>query len=199
MYQLKYKLKTFPIITALLVLSNIVIYILEETAFPQLFVYGGLQKTMVLDYHQYGRMLSAMFFHAGIEHLFNNMIILLFLGSMLEKEFGHLVFGVVYFLAGIGGNILSLFYKVKMHSEIISIGASGAVFGLDGLLLAASILSPEFREKMDPRRIILMIVLSLYEGYRDYYVDNAAHLGGLATGFILGILIVSWQNAQKAR
>ena len=118
------------------------------------------------------------------------MIVLFFLGSVLEKETGHLPFLIIYFLSGLGGNIVSLAVKVMQNSEVMSIGASGAVFGLDGLLLTLVILMPKFRETMPFARVFLMILLSVYDGYVTDHVDNAAHLGGLIVGFVTGMIYV---------
>lgn len=156
----------------------------------QLHYLGGVQKTAIIEYREYGRLLWAMFLHSDISHLFNNMIILFFLGSMLEKEVGHIWFALIYFISGIGGNVASLAYKVVKMDESLSIGASGAVFGLDGLLLALVMFSPAFRNLASPTRVFLMILLSLYNGFTGHNIDNAAHVGGLVIGFAAGLIYV---------
>ena len=188
-----------PVFTVVLVAVNVIIFLMSFFTGDVLHYLGGVQKTAILDYHQYGRLVFAMFLHADVTHLFNNMIIVFFLGSMLEKEIGHIRFLLIYFLSGIGGNILSLIVKVRENSEVLSIGASGAVFGLDGLLLALVMCSPRFRNTVTPGRVLLMIVLSLYDGYLGSNIDNAAHFGGLVIGFLLGLLCGVFQNIRDRR
>ena len=85
---------------------------------------------------EYGRILSSTFLHAGIEHLFNNMVILFFLGAMIEKVTGHLQFLILYLLSGIGANICSLIYKVIAMERIASVGAGVDYRTLPGELVS---------------------------------------------------------------
>lgn len=139
-----------------------------------------------------------MFLHSGINHLFNNMLILFFLGSMIEKEVGHIRYGVLYFLSGIGGNLLSLYSRALHGDPTASLGASGAVFGLDGVLLAMVLFSGRKMENVTPVRVLLMIVYSLYSGFTGRNIDNAAHVGGLLTGFMAaGIMCLFMRRGQR--
>lgn len=128
-------------------------------------------------------------FTCGHRASFNNMVILFFLGAMIEKVTGHLQFLILYLLSGIGANICSLIYKVIAMERIASVGASGAIFGLDGVLLAWILLDRRSMPDVTPKRVILMIALSLYNGFTAQNVDNAAHVGGLLTGFLAGALL----------
>ena len=160
---------------------------------------GELDAVAVLRYGEYGRILSSTFLHAGIEHLFNNMVILFFLGAMIEKVTGHLQFLILYLLSGIGANICSLIYKVIAMERIASVGASGAIFGLDGVLLAWILLDRRSMPDVTPKRVILMIALSLYNGFTAQNVDNAAHVGGLLTGFLAGALLCMIRKQKRNR
>ena len=162
-------------------------------------VIGELDAVAVLRYGEYGRILSSTFLHAGIEHLFNNMVILFFLGAMIEKVTGHLQFLILYLLSGIGANICSLIYKVIAMERIASVGASGAIFGLDGVLLAWILLDRRSMPDVTPKRVILMIALSLYNGFTAQNVDNAAHVGGLLTGFLAGALLCMIRKQKRNR
>ena len=84
---------------------------------------------------------------------------------------------------------MSLAVKVMTGDMVGSIGASGAVFGLDGVLLALILFSGKRMPDVTPGRVILMIVLSVYNGFSGVNIDNAAHIGGLFTGFLIGIII----------
>ena len=166
-------LKSQPVVSAALVAVNAVVFVLCEFTGELLYNAGKLDIISVLVRGEYGRILWSMFLHSGIDHLFNNMLILFFLGSMIEKEVGHIRYAVLYFLSGIGGNLLSLLSRA-LHADLsASLGASGAVFGLDGVLLAMVLFSGRKMENVTPVRVLLMIVYSLYSGYTGRNIDNA--------------------------
>lgn len=79
---------------------------------------------------------------------------------------------------------MSLWVKAVNRELIASLGASGAIFGLDGVLLAMVLFSDRKMENVTPIRVMLMIVYSLYSGFTGDNIDNAAHVGGLLTGFL---------------
>ena len=189
--------RDWPYVSTALATVNIVVFCLCIFTGDLLYYRGGVECFGILEQHEYGRLIWAMFLHIDTKHLFNNMIILFFLGAMLEKETGHIWLAAIYFLSGLGGNIVSLVRKVMTRSSARSVGASGAVFGLDGLLLALVILSPDFRNAVSPGRVMLMIVLSLYDGFMGNNVDNAAHVGGLIVGFLAGSVFVLVQNVRN--
>ncbi|MGN0167437.1 MAG: rhomboid family intramembrane serine protease [Acetatifactor sp.] len=193
------RLKQAPVVSTALVIINVIVYILCIITRGMLYNDGILDAESVIYGKEYGRILWAMFFHADTSHLFNNMLILFFLGAMLEREIGHIRFGAFYFLSGIGGNILSLVMKVIHNDSAGSLGASGAVFGLDGVLLAMVILSGRRMESVTPTRVVLMIALSLYSGFTGGNVDNAAHVGGLIVGFLAGGIMCMIQNRKDRR
>lgn len=177
------RLKDVPIVSGVLVGINVLTFLVCIFTGDALYRAGILWAYAVLENREYGRVLWAMFLHNDIGHLFNNMVILFFLGAMIEKEVGHVKFGVLYFLSGIGGNLLSLLAKAVAGDISGSIGASGAVFGLDGALLALVLLSGRRMENVTPGRVIFMVVYSLYNGFSGENIDNAAHVGGLVIGF----------------
>lgn len=160
---------------------------------------GELDAAAVLLHREYGRIIYSMFLHAGIDHLFNNMVILFFLGAMIEKVTGHIQLLLIYLLSGIGANICSLLYKVMTMDSMASVGASGAIFGLDGVLLAWILLDRQAMPDVTPRRVLLMIVLSLYSGFTAHNIDNAAHVGGLLTGFAAGALLCALRRRKRNR
>lgn len=183
------KCKDVPFVSAILVVVNVIVFIICTFTGDLLYNMGEMGIENVIFQKEYGRILWAMFLHGGIHHIFNNMVILFFLGAMIEKEIGHIRYAVFYFLSGIGGNVASLTAKVLTRDMMCSIGASGAVFGLDGVLLALVLFSGRRMENVTPIRVLLMIVYSLYSGFTGENIDNAAHVGGLLTGFLLGCVM----------
>ncbi len=192
-------LKFQPIVSTALVAVNVIVFILCEFTGDLLYNAGELDIISVMVRGEYGRILWAMFLHSGINHLFNNMVILFFLGSMIEKEVGHIRYGVLYFLSGIGGNVLSLLSRAMQGDMSASLGASGAVFGLDGVLLAMVLLSGRKMENVTPARVILMIAYSLYSGFTGQNIDNVAHVGGLLTGFVFASIMCLFMRWGQRR
>lgn len=147
----------------------------------------GISPHLFFENREYYRMIASMFFHADIGHLVNNMLILFGLGAMIEKEVGHLAFAIFYFFAGIGGNIVSLAYKIRMGEWYVeSIGASGAVFGLVGVLIALVFVSDLNLPNVTPMRVLFVVAYSIYTGVGNSEIDNAAHIGGALFGAFLG-------------
>ena len=188
-----------PIVSGVLVAANVIVYLICTFTGNLLYNIGELDAAAVLLRAEYGRIIYSMFLHAGIDHLFNNMVILFFLGAMIEKVTGHIQLLLIYLLSGIGANICSLLYKVMTMDSMTSVGASGAIFGLDGVLLAWILLDRQAMPDVTPRRVLLMIVLSLYSGFTAHNIDNAAHVGGLLTGFAAGALLCALRRRKRNR
>lgn len=145
---------------------------------------------------QWWRMISAMFLHIGLLHLAVNMWSLYQTGALVERMFGSLHFLVLYLVAGLAGNLASLMWNPLVNSA----GASGAVFGVIGGLLAF-MLDTRYgvpRSVMaDVRRNVLLIVLlNLGFGFSHAGIDNAAHLGGLAGGLLAGMMLARPLSAE---
>ena len=188
-----------PIVSGILVAANVIVYLICTFTGNLLYNIGELDAAAVLLRREYGRIIYSMFLHAGIDHLFNNMVILFFLGAMIEKVTGHIQLLLIFLLSGIGANICSLLYKVMSMDSMASVGASGAIFGLDGVLLAWILLDRQAMPDVTPRRVLLMIVLSLYSGFTAHNIDNAAHVGGLLTGFAAGALLCALRRRKRNR
>lgn len=182
--------KTEPYVSGALVVINIIIFLWCTFDGGMLYNVGGLSPHMFFSERQYYRLLSSLFLHGDIGHLVNNMLLLFGLGAMMEKETGHLAFGAAYFISGVGGNIVSLLFKIRTGDWYIeSIGASGAVFGLIGLLLMLGIFSGARMANVTPVRVLFVIGYSIYSNLDNSRIDNAAHVGGVVTGVMAGALI----------
>lgn len=193
------KVSNYPLVTSGLVSANCIVFLLCQLWGDRLYMAGRLTARGIIENKEYGRLIWSMFLHSGLDHLFNNMIILLFLGAMLEKAVGHLPFVILYFASGIGGCGFSLLGKVLQNNPAGTIGASGAIFGLDGLLLAVVLLIRYKVPDITPLRVCLMIALSLYSGYAGANIDNFAHVGGLIVGWIAGLIICMIIKSKDAK
>ena len=183
-----------------IVALNAIIFLICTFTGNLLYNIGEISPQLFFECGQYYRIFTSMFLHADIEHIASNMIILFGLGMMMEKETGHVTFGVLYFLTGIIGNTASLFYKIYMGEwAVASLGASGAVFGMEGVLLAFVMQYPERMRYASWEKIAIMVIYSIYCGIRSENIDNAAHIGGFASGFLLGLLVCIVRKAGKSK
>jgi rhomboid protease GluP len=147
-----------------------------------LVAFGALSRPEVFA-GQYWRLESATWLHGGLNHLVSNAIALFILGMICEHAFGRAQYFILYVLSGVGGSILSL-----LLSEGPSVGASGAIFGLQG---AAIVLFRQHRDRilMRDRRIgVVLLGWALYSfvtGWTSPFIDNGAHIGGALTGALI--------------
>lgn len=139
---------------------------------------------------QWWRLLSAVFIHFGLVHIVFNMLVLVQNGRLAERVYGSVRFIAIYLFAGILGSEVSLLW----HPGVNSAGASGAIFGVIGAVLAWLV---HHRDTV-PRGLYVkhfrvtgsFVVYTLVVGFTHAGVDNGAHLGGLLGGFLLGLLLV---------
>ncbi|HEY8391675.1 MAG TPA: rhomboid family intramembrane serine protease [Capillibacterium sp.] len=173
-----------PTFTWILLVINLVIFGVE-------IVNGGSSQTLVLirlgaKYNprlwmgEYWRFLTPLFLHAGWEHFLFNSIALLQLGGIVEKLFGAGRFLTIYFTAGIGGTVASVLFR----PDTISVGASGAIFGLLGALIYFSIRCPQTARGLFGRSLWLTLGLNLVLSFVLPGIDYMGHLGGLVAGLL---------------
>ncbi len=148
---------------------------------------------------QWWRLLTYMFLHGGFLHIAFNMWCLWDLGRLCESLYGRWTFAAIYLMTGVGGGLAS----VAWNPRVLSVGASGAIFGLAGALIA----SFYFGEFSLPRVALQGTLRSLlfFAGFNLFFgavvpgIDNACHLGGLVSGLILGTLIARAAPEHGAR
>jgi rhomboid protease GluP len=151
--------------------------------------HGASFAPLIVQGKEYYRLVTCMFLHFGAEHLFYNMLVLIFLGDVLEKEVGKIRYLLIYLLGGVAGNLLSLFVEVHTGDYAVSAGASGAIFAVIGALVWIVIRNKGRLEEYSGKRLLLMAGLSVAEGLTTSGVDNWAHIGGMAAGFVLSVLL----------
>ena len=206
-----------PIATGVLVAINIVVWLLQVVngASPAgaststLIAWGGDLPLYTLTGDAW-RLLTSMFLHAGIVHLALNMYVLAFTAPRVEYEFGTARMLAIYFAGGLLASCLSVF-SAEMRSSpasmlTVSIGASGAVMALFGSLLVGLLLpTPRFAhlpKSQQPgigRGLIQAVVINIGMGFAIQGVDNAAHVGGLLGGVVVGGIMAVAPDAVSAR
>jgi membrane associated rhomboid family serine protease len=176
-----------PIILDLNILISVIMIFsgvgIIEPQGNELLAWGANFKPLTTD-GQWWRLLTSVFVHAGLIHMAYNMFALFFIGPFLESSIGSKKFMIIYLLTGIIASITSLVF----HDSTISVGASGAIFGIYGL--TASLMLLKYLDKnltaMLWVSVAIFIGLNLIMGLSGG-IDMAAHLGGLISGFIIGI------------
>lgn len=174
--------KKTPYITYILIFINILFYVLS-------IISNSFYNSMVLNPSkilngEYYRLLSCIFMHGGIIHLLCNMYCLYVIGPQVESFFGKIKYIVIYLLSGIIGSLMSL-----SITNSISLGASGAIFGLLGSILYFGYHYRVYLSQAIKSQIIPLIVLNLFLGFILSGVDNAAHIGGLIGGILVSMMV----------
>ena len=163
----------------------------EDVAF--MMRHGAMFVPAVLD-GEYFRLLIAVFMHFGIQHLVNNMLILFIFGNFMEKAMGKWRYLLFYLAWGGGVNLVEVGWyllenRFRNPEVIVSAGASGAIFGIAGGLLYIILRNRGRLENLKTRQMALMIIISLYLGFRSAETNNLAHIAGVVVGFIMAIFI----------
>ena len=128
------------------------------------------------------------------------MLILYYIGNVVEKNIGHLPYTIIYFLSGLAGNIFSAGYELYTEEYISSLGASGAVFGIEGAMLMLAVLNKGKITGITAGRLAFAIAFSLYCGFTSSYVNNMAHIGGVLMGFAAtGIFWLIFSNEKRKK
>ena len=159
--------------------------------------FGALGWKQVLEDKEFYRVFTYMFIHGGVSHIFNNMLVLLFVGSAVEKVMGSGRYLINYFASGFVAALVSIYYNMWRYNHtiasekvfVISVGASGAIFGTVGALLWLVLANKGRIEGISTQRMILFIIFSFYAGITAWGIDNAAHVGGLLFGFVSAIIL----------
>jgi rhomboid protease GluP len=155
----------------------------------QVMVHSGANYGPFTLSGQWWRLVTYMFLHGGLMHIAFNMWCLWDLGALAESLYGRWTFGAIYLMTGIGGGLGS----VAWNPSVLSVGASGAIFGLAGALIASFYLGefslPSIAIRGTLRSLVVFVGFNVLFGSMFPGIDNACHAGGLVTGLILGALI----------
>ncbi len=196
MNSLKYAKVTF-----ILIVVNVTAYIVTAIAGNDLMQPGG--RTLVewganfapltLGHMQIWRLFTSLFLHGSLMHLAVNMYSLYSVGSMVEALCGRTKYLAVYLLCGLVASAASLGYNTLRSRPAISIGASGAIFAIFGFFIVLMWLRKDLIHPSVRRQTLqsgaIFIAANLFLGFANSGIDNAAHIGGLASGFLAGMLL----------
>ncbi|MFX1575385.1 MAG: rhomboid family intramembrane serine protease [Promethearchaeota archaeon] len=173
-------------ITLILIFLNVINFLLFNIALPEEYILNLVQiNGFILYDYEYWRLITSIFLHANIIHLFSNMIALLLFGATVENNpyVSKLEFILIYFISGLIGNLFSLFL---LPTYAISLGASGAIFGLIGA--AFIIIATENRALLP--LALLYLAFYIFASFSPG-INIWAHIFGLIGGMSIGYIIYS--------
>jgi len=189
-------------ITYTLIAINIIIFIImvlvggnsviTSPSTNLLLQFGASYGQYVFDYGEFWRLLTSNYLHIGLPHLLFNMWCLYSIGLELEEFMGSTFFLFTYTVSGIGGSLASCLYYMSIGYPTVSAGASGAIFGIAGALLVVALyIGSKYNRNQfnyDYSSLLFFIGFNIVYGFQISGIDNAAHLGGLLFGGLLGII-----------
>ena len=195
-------------INFLLIIINVVCFILFSILISinaDFLNYIALKPSNITTNFYFWTFLTSMFMHAGFFHLFVNMFSMLFIGNLIERIIGKKRFISFYLLAGLFAGFLFVLVSLFFPSEnVYAVGASGAIFGLIGLLmvlipnLPVYIMFIPIPIKMKYAAPAMLFILWLISFFGNVPVGNTAHLGGLIFGLIYGFYLrKKYKNKTK--
>lgn len=175
-----------PVVTYFLIVLNIIVFAMGVLLNKSEFIINsfGDYRPLILA-GEYYRMITSMFVHADIFHIGFNMYALYLLGSQAEGFFGHFKFLLIYLLSGISGSLLS----ILLNLDTVSVGASGAIFGIMGALLYFGYNFRVYLGNTLIREILPVIGINLLFGFMYPGIDNYGHIGGLIGGITLAMAL----------
>lgn len=184
-------------VTYALLLANVALWLLMviqganilKPSVEMLLLWGG-NATSEVQKGQWWRMVSATFLHSGLMHLAMNMLGLWSIGQTVERIYGHRTYLMIYLGSAITGSALSLHFSAQ---KAVSVGASGAIFGIAGALLVSVYQNRETLPKIFGRQNLsglgLFVLYSLAQGFVQSGIDNGAHIGGLLAGGMMAYIL----------
>lgn len=159
--------------------------------------FGAKQNELIVAHYQYWRLITSIFIHIGFIHLFLNNYALWIIGQEIEQIYGSARFVFLYLVTGVIGSVGSYVF----NPEATSAGASGAIFGLFGVMATFAF---KYRKEIPKtlsrdimRRVLPIIAINLAFGFSVKIVDNAAHIGGLLAGIALALAVHYMRPDEK--
>lgn len=178
----------------LIVIINVMVWMYMEmngstTNVRYMLEHGAFYWESVKIHGEIYRFFTCIFIHFGITHLISNMIILLYLGDNLERAVGAMKYIIIYIFTGLAASVVSCLYHIIIGVDVVSGGASGAIFGVIGALVYIVTVNKGKLEDLNSYSLILFAGYELYAGMKSTGVDNAAHIGGFLAGVLLAKIL----------
>jgi len=176
-------LVTTPRVTYALIGINVFLFAIQYAqGVNEVAVEFGMYPVAIAQGGEWWRLFTSAFLHGSFIHIAFNMYVLFFLGPTLERILGHTRFITLYLLAALGGSVASYWFS---DIQTVSVGASGAIFGLMGALIVAG-----RRMRYDIKQVLFLLAVNVAIGFFSPGVDWRAHFGGLVVGAAVAAVMV---------
>ena len=188
------------IITCIIILINVILFII--TAVKSSNIYGintyvlidmGAKVNILINSGQVWRLITCGFLHGGLMHIFFNMYSLKIIGPEVQFVYGKVKYLIIYLVSIIGSSIFSYLF----NSNSVSVGASGAIFGLLGAMIIFAYNNRRKIGKNYIKGLIKVVIINMIIGVTLSNIDNSAHLGGLISGIIISYIFLKLKNNAK--
>ena len=186
-------------VTYTIIILNILLYLVEVIKSRNLIdidiytlIQMGAKVNVLINSGEIYRLLTSAFLHGGIIHIFFNMSALSIIGREVEAVYGNKRYIAIYIISALGGSVVSYLFKPNS----ISVGASGAIFGLLGAMLIFGLKERDKIGKQYLKNILETIVLNVIIGITIPNIDNFAHLGGLIIGALTSLILFKNKNLK---
>ena len=136
------------------------------------------------------RYITSMFMHGSFDHMLFNSFSLFVFAPPLEKRIGSIKYFILYIVAGVIGNLLTVLYYDALGTYTISVGASGAIYGIYGAFLYAALFCKRYMDAQSKKIIYILLAFGIVSSLFLSHVNQVAHFGGLGTGFLMGSLFL---------
>lgn len=158
---------------------------------------GGLLPRLVTDNNEYYRLLVSMFLHGGLFHFLMNSYFLYYLGSFTEKLLGSTRYAIIYMISGLGASVAVWLYS---DPTVVTIGASGALYGIMGGLLILTFIRAKWFSPYGIRSIRMISIINIiFTLTLSAAISVQGHIGGLISGIILTFLFIPDNPFSKQR
>lgn len=180
--------------TTVFMVINVIVYLdlesLGNTLNPLFMLdYGAMHWANVFEDGEWWRLFTSMFMHFGFDHLLGNMVVLFLLGNALEQAVGKMRFSIMYIGSGLTGGLVSCIYQWSVEGNVVSAGASGAIYGVMGAMIAVFGVC-KIRTSVSLRGVVLYSIINIVNSMNAEGIDHSAHMGGFTSGALLAIILL---------
>lgn len=189
--------KTSPVTSVLIIINTVMLLVTLVTggfSLANLNRLGGMTVGGIVN-GEYWRFIMSAFLHGGFLHFFSNVVIgLVVLGSGLERIIGKKKFIIIYFSSLILSGGIVYIYSYFLAPNTITIGASGAIFGVLGSLLYLTINRKELMYPQEIQSIRMLVIIQVAFTLLSSNISIPGHIGGFAVGFLISFLVIGNGN-----
>jgi len=193
-----------PFVSGVIMIINLIVFFYMEISGSTLdFVFllknGALSFESFFVNNNYYCVITHMFLHSGVEHLMYNMFLLIVVGYYMEKIIGRVWYALIYIFSGVFAGFMSMAWEFYTKDYSISVGASGAVYGVSGALFAVILCDDKLIKEIGIGRLALFLFFMLYVGSVQEDVNYVAHIAGFIFGCVMTCLLIWFNKIRKGK